>query len=385
MADNGSPTRTGNQVVIDKSGTQDVPKIEDSILEGDVRWQLATRIARAPMISRATQLQAILLFIVRMDILKPEEPIRESDIAYRVLGRRGDFNPMEDTIVRVQMAHLRKKLDHYFSADGKDEQVVISVALGSYKPIFTDRSKSDPAVDLLLAARAVQNEHKNGIHEESDPADGSKLTVIPEGALLLPHRPGWRLTGLIALSFIALALAVACVILSVQNSNWQRSNTPWRSEPVVAAFWSSFLDSNRATDIVMGDHTLLLIEEVTGEQATLNDYVHRSFQHQGQDQATGQERSKILGIIGKKNLRSANEVRLVQRFLILDPLEKNLHIYGARDFTADLVGHDNVILVGNRVTNPWQELFDQQLNFSLNTQLGGIDDLRRFPEPTHAC
>jgi hypothetical protein len=32
-----------------------------------------------------------------------------------------------------------------------------------------------------------------------------------------------------------------------------------------------------------------------------------------------------------------------------------------------------LIFIGNRATNPWQELFDQQLNFSMNTELAGIE------------
>jgi hypothetical protein len=175
------------------------------------------------------------------------------------------------------------------------------------------------------------------------------------------------------MSLIALALAGACAVLWIQNGDPQRSPTQWRNEPAVARFWSSFLNSNRATDIVMGDHSLLLIEEVTGKQTTLNDYVHRSFLSPAQDQVMGQDRSKILGMIAKKNLRSTNEVRLVRQLLMLDPLGKKFNLYGARDFTTDLAGHDNLIIIGNRATNPWQELFDQQLNFSMNTQLGGID------------
>ena len=115
--------------------------MDESILEADSRWKAAEKAARSSALSRATQLRDILLFIVRQTILQPEEPIHEFEIAHRVLGRRSDFNPLDDNIVRVQMAHLRKKLDLYFSTEGKDEEVVITVALGTYKPVFSNRSK----------------------------------------------------------------------------------------------------------------------------------------------------------------------------------------------------------------------------------------------------
>jgi len=356
--------------MIAESESQDKSEHQDSILESDLRWQLATRIARTPTMSRAVQLQNMLLFIVRMAILKPEVPISESDIAYRALGRQSDFNPMEDTIVRVQMAHLRKKLDHYFSTDGKDEGIVITVALGNYKPVFSNRSK----IDLIPEADAAQRETHTGFNEELSVADAPKPPyIVPKNFQLHADRPRWMIMGLIATALIALAFAGAYVTLWVQDRDRQRTLTQWRNEPTVAAFWSSFLDSNRATDIVMGDHSLLLIEEVTGKQATLNDYVHRSFLVPAQDQVTEQDRRKILAIIGTKNLRSMNEVTLVRQFLTLDPLGKKVRLYGPREFTADLVGHDNLIFIGNRATNPWQELFDQQLNFSMNTELAGIE------------
>jgi hypothetical protein len=40
------------------------------------------------------------------------------------------------------MRHLRKKLDLYFSSEGKDEMVKIEIPLGAYKPVFRTQSQS---------------------------------------------------------------------------------------------------------------------------------------------------------------------------------------------------------------------------------------------------
>src|SRR5579862_4278273 len=135
----------GKPIVAAKGRNPEVIEIDDKILASDSRWKTANKVARSVALSRATQLRDILLFIVRQTILQPGEPIHEFEIAHRVLGRRSDFNPLDDNIVRVQMAHLRKKLDLYFSTEGKDEDVVITVALGTYKPVFRSRSKLSSA------------------------------------------------------------------------------------------------------------------------------------------------------------------------------------------------------------------------------------------------
>ena len=42
-----------------------------------------------------------------------------------------------------------------------------------------------------------------------------------------------------------------------------------------------------------------------------------------------------------------------------------MHIYSARDFMPDLIKRDNVVLIGGRLTNPWEELLENRLNFTM--------------------
>ena len=43
-------------------------------------------------------------------------------------------------------------------------------------------------------------------------------------------------------------------------------------------------------------------------------------------------------------------------------MDKNFHLYSARDFTPALVNQDNLILIGARKSNPWVDLFAGNLN-----------------------
>ena len=60
----------------------------------------------------------------------PDTSIKEYEIGCHALGRRADFNPIQDNIVRVQVSHLRKKLDEYYATDSRDESLRIILRSG---------------------------------------------------------------------------------------------------------------------------------------------------------------------------------------------------------------------------------------------------------------
>ena len=63
------------------------------------------------------------------------------EIGKHVLRRRqSHFDPNTDNIVRVQARYLRKKLEEYFSSEGRDEPVLLTIPKGTYVPRFEMRS-----------------------------------------------------------------------------------------------------------------------------------------------------------------------------------------------------------------------------------------------------
>lgn len=349
--------------MITKSRNAKEPDAGAPVLENDPRWQVAQRAARSSALHRATQLRDMLLFIVRQTILNPDEPVHESEIAHRVLGRRMDFNPLDDNIVRVQMAHLRKKLDIYFSTEGQDEALVITVALGSYRPVFSARSRLEPP--------AVTDGHADSVGKEGE-AGETLETPAPDDRHELRPAAGRRSRLLLpfAAALTIVALAAACAGLwirlhAVQQSldAARQSLSPWKNEPAVAALWANFFDTTRDTDVVLSDDSYLLIEQISKQSTPLFGYLNRTYLYQAQSSSVSPDTRFIQGLIATKGLGNTSEFKLAQRILALDPLGKNLHLYSARQYMPALVKQDNVILIGGRVSNPWAELFESRLNF----------------------
>ncbi len=343
---------------------------EQKIVECDPRWQLAQRAARSPALSRAAQLRAILLYIVQQAILRPEEPVHEFEIAYRVLGRRSDFNPLDDSIVRVQMAHLRKRLDLYFSKDGINESILITIGLGSYEPVFSNRT-----IPVHASQHAPEPENASG--EQAVGVDVRKAAAIipgvahldPDALAASPSRHWIHVRNILSATFI-LGLAAGCLALWVQNralkqslESTHRSLYAWQDTPTVLAFWSQFFNASQDTDVVMGDASFSLVQVLSKRSFSLNDYLSRSYISQLQAQNMSPDMHAAMTLIPSWNLGSKNGFYMARRILSLDPTGAKIHLYYARDYMAALIQKDNVILIGSPIGNPWVDLFEDRLNF----------------------
>ena len=71
--------------------------------------------------------------------------IKGYTVATQVLGRKADFDPNLDPIVRIMAGRLRRALEQYYQVQGKSDAVVIEVPKGSYVPVFRSVSKQEGA------------------------------------------------------------------------------------------------------------------------------------------------------------------------------------------------------------------------------------------------
>jgi hypothetical protein len=89
--------------------------------------------------------QRLLRFLVDQSLAGVALDLKEYTIGSAVFGRRDDFDPRTDSIVRVQVGVLRKKLAAYYAGPGAADEYVVEVPRGHYTPQFTLR-KSHPVI-----------------------------------------------------------------------------------------------------------------------------------------------------------------------------------------------------------------------------------------------
>jgi adenylate cyclase len=101
--------------------------------------------------------RAFFSFVVEETLHDRQEDLTQSVIATRVFGRRADFDPTVDPIVRIQAGRLRRSLERYYLLSGAPDPVRIELPRGSYVPVAHWGQRGDPRPPEPLAKRALRD------------------------------------------------------------------------------------------------------------------------------------------------------------------------------------------------------------------------------------
>lgn len=167
----------------------------------DACWRVLENVATSPQLKRAARLREFLRYVGTRAIKEDCIDIHEQEIGQTVFGRGDAYDTSQDNIVRVSATELRKRVDAYFAAEGKDEPIIFEIPRGSYMPIFR--------------LRAADSKDAGSVRKP----DTAKVTNPLTAAA--PSRGVWLL--LFFVSAVALLLAIACIVLWLQNQSLRKT------------------------------------------------------------------------------------------------------------------------------------------------------------------
>ena len=98
-----------------------------------------------------------LSFVVEETLAGRESLIKAYTIATTVFGRQADFDPSQDSIVRIEAGRLRRSLERYYLTGGIDDPVRIIVPKGTYVPVFEEPVAHSPARPDVNPAQAASD------------------------------------------------------------------------------------------------------------------------------------------------------------------------------------------------------------------------------------
>jgi hypothetical protein len=93
----------------------------------------------SPGFRHSPQLVSFLRFVVETTLAGKATSIKSYSVGVEALGRKEDFDPHIDPIVRVEAGRLRRALVCYYANDGAGRPIVVEIPLGHYVPIFYHR------------------------------------------------------------------------------------------------------------------------------------------------------------------------------------------------------------------------------------------------------
>jgi hypothetical protein len=313
--------------------------------KADSNWALLERIAASVHLKRAPRLQELLFYIGKCSIREGYEKISEQKIGVDVFARPEGYDTSADNIVRTSVSELRKRIEAYFELEGRNESVVVEIPRWSYIPVFTPRRPEERSLAEHLvndAPHAIEDDHHS-----------PQIIEHPRPLAFV----SWALAALI------LVLAGTSIFFWTRNRALEQAIYPWKSEPSVAELWNQIFNSSPETDIVLADASFGMLQDINKKSFTFEEYLNRSYMSQLQGEKLSPEMRDAFDRIALWNLGSQDDFKLAQRILALDPLGNRVHMYNARAYLPDLTQRDNVILIGARISNPWDDLFESRMNF----------------------
>lgn len=107
----------------------------NNLRDEDVRGELE-RILSSPEFETSERNRRFLRHVVEETLGGRADRIKAYSVATRVFGRGDDFDPVLDSIVRIEAARLRRALEHYYLKHGEPTALRISIPKGTYVPEF---------------------------------------------------------------------------------------------------------------------------------------------------------------------------------------------------------------------------------------------------------
>ena len=105
------------------------------------KWEAYAHIEKSKSFAKADLSLKIIKYLVEADE-KGEKP-SSAQIAFDILGKDGEVYKDPVSFMRVQIHHIRKKLDIYYLSEGKNDPLHISIPKESYEIEFTGKNTTE--------------------------------------------------------------------------------------------------------------------------------------------------------------------------------------------------------------------------------------------------
>ncbi len=309
--------------------------------DGKQHLELLHRIANSRSFSTCHTLRAFLLYVGEHAIAGRLDAIKEQQIGSRVLGRKPDYDPAGDNIVRVRARQLRQRLSEYFAGEGLDEPVIVSIPKGHYIPVFEPRI---PALNDAPDPPASQSSISS-----NDPS--------PE----VHAGPKLRRFGIRVGPLLVIAAIIAAVVPLLWSMHRTKSVSDSSSNQGTGPLWGQlFPNGGPELTVVAADAGFALWQDITDRSLNLGDYLSRRWYAEG---ATADLKMREIAI---RRFTSPADLSLAVRIAeIAGSYNGRVRVKFARNLDIHEVRTGNLVLIGSWRSNPWVELFEPRMNFVL--------------------
>lgn len=333
-----------------------------------VRQHLQKVLASQPM-EKSEASQKLLRYLAERS-LRDETP-KETEIAIDVFGRDASFNSAEESLVRVAVRALRRRLHDYYAGAGQRDEVQFDIPKGGYRLVCVPRE---------LAAAAAHTAPAPLPESGSVLGGAAAPTLIngagaPPGSQQGPPRGKWlRAWAAAATALLIASLAInAWLLLNRSTSTVDPATAKIAQSPL----WSGIIDSNRPLMLVLGDGFMYTnVDPLTGRVQLIRDRAINSseelrvFLAQNPSIATGRGQRYTSMLQKSTAIGMASVLRLVSR------PGRQIEVRARDDLQVDDLQKYDVVYIGalSRL-GPLAGYYELQSRYRYDQQSTAIHDI----------
>jgi hypothetical protein len=323
------------------------------------------RVLHSRTLQHSENLKAFLRFVVEKSLADEDAQLKEYTIAIEVFGRRSDYDPRIDSVVRVQAGRLRTKLQEYYTAEGKNDPIIIDLPKGHYHPVFSS-PQAEPEKEIS-ASRTLTTDGLNANGHPAVQAANGQPHVDPDEPRSRARAVALTLGGLV----ILLIAAVVALYSSNQQLRSQARNFDLSlNTEDFNAVWGPFVEDSESPLLVLSNPTVYRFLN----QADPKSLARRAIQltpeqtrslleaPEFKGQYTGGESPQLIPSLGMYT--GMGEAVGVYRLTdLLRASDKTILLRQSRQVSAADLKYRNVILLGSIYVNEWSRRLPTVENF----------------------
>jgi hypothetical protein len=94
------------------------------------------RLLANPYFSHSRRFPSFLRFVIKNTLSRQTDMLKERTLGMEIFGKSADYDTASDPIVRVTATEIRKRIAQYYQDPGHENELRISLPIGSYIPQF---------------------------------------------------------------------------------------------------------------------------------------------------------------------------------------------------------------------------------------------------------
>ena len=359
----------------------DFGALANSEMKADIESAL-TQILDSEQFRRSQRSRLFLQAVVQKALSGDFASLKERIIGIELFHRDPSFDTDRDAVVRVAANDVRNRLHEYY-LHSPSARITISLPAGRYVPLIEVRTESPSTTPSTTSSPArVPDQVSAQAQPESDPDLGGRKTVAP---LVAPPAdravaPAEFVGQPMAMAILAVALLV--IIIGVGGIFWKMRQNPEGNVSGIAALppWSQIIVPNKRLDLVLADANLVAATVMLNKNVSIEDYASHRFSY------LPGLKTQFSAYLNEIPLTTVSDAAIATRITELATRAGGgvQIMYSNRLDVSALKGEEPLLLVGSSTSNPWVQLFNDQLNFHIEHRFdSGMDVcINRHPQPS---